>query len=513
MGDTPTSKEVNTTILSAEIRENAAVRTEGLSTNETNANPVIKSNNPFKVDSDDLITDKALEEGFYPPEENENAVYDTMKGNLENTISMKESKIVSLTKTIEEYDNRFAELIAAHEVALKLRDEELEKNRVSQRSTRIFYNKIESSTEQYRLLKTSKKKRGSSTNCSVTYKCEFDGCGKENIDMVRCNNCDSWVCESCNDVNVSKLKAVTDKCPTIYFLCKSCDSMIDESADQKREQIAHQLTLQKRNEECQRNIMKEREQTIDELSLKISEMESKSSQVQNVDKIIEKKFEVIADKLNKDLSEKLSEKMAQALEKINDKLTTIPEKIDQNYESFKDVVVRKENTTVPTANFKEIMTEERNEQLVQDRERKRRAMNVIIHGVPEEGNDKSYVEDLLQRIGVTTVPESVLRLGNVPEVSSSNKIRPLKIKFHSPEEKEKMMSRLSNLKRAEDKFRKISITDDYTIEERQEIKKFVDEAKRRNATEVGDFYWRTRGCPKTGLELRKVPKRKDPPSS
>ena len=59
-----------------------------------------------------------------------------------------------------------------------------------------------------------------------------------------------------------------------------------------------------------------------------------------------------------------------------------------------------------------------------------------------------------------------------------------------------MMSRLSNLKKAEDKFRKISITDDYTIEERQEIKKFVDEAKTRNLSEEGNFFWRIRGSPK-----------------
>ena len=105
------------------------------------------------------------------------------------------------------------------------------------------------------------------------------------------------------------------------------------------------------------------------------------------------------------------------------------------------------------------------------------------------------------------MPESVVRLGMIPEVPVANKVRPIKIRFKLPEEKDNMMSRLSNLKRAEDKFRKISITDDYTIEERQEIKKFVDEAKRRNETEEGNFFWRTRGSPKTGLELRRVPKR------
>lgn len=134
-------------------------------------------------------------------------------------------------------------------------------------------------------------------------------------------------------------------------------------------------------------------------------------------------------------------------------------------------------------------------------------------GVIEEGNDKIFVTELLGKIGVTTEPETVVRLGNVPEIPVGNKIRPLKIKFNSPEEKAQMMSRLSNLKKAEAKFKKISITDDYTIEERQEIKRFVDEAKRRNSTEEGNFYWRTRGSQKTGLELRRVPKRTESPIS
>ena len=138
------------------------------------------------------------------------------------------------------------------------------------------------------------------------------------------------------------------------------------------------------------------------------------------------------------------------------------------------------------------------------------ATNVIIHGVNESTeedkhtNDKEYVKELLENVGLNVDPESIVRLGKNID---PNKCRPIKIKFKSPDEKDNMMSRLSNLKKAEDKFRKISITDDCTIEERQEIKKFVDEAKTRNLSEEGNFFWRIRGSPNIGMELRRVPKR------
>ena len=63
------------------------------------------------------------------------------------------------------------------------------------------------------------------------------------------------------------------------------------------------------------------------------------------------------------------------------------------------------------------------------------------------------------------------------------------------------MSSLWRLKNGPEKFRKISITDDYTQEERREIKRWVDEAKRRTQ-EIDDGYvWKVRGSPRSKLRL------------
>ena len=52
-------------------------------------------------------------------------------------------------------------------------------------------------------------------------------------------------------------------------------------------------------------------------------------------------------------------------------------------------------------------------------------------------------------------------------------------------------------------YRKISITEDYTQEERREIKRWVDEAKERTKREVG-YEWKVRGTPRTKLRLVKI---------
>ena len=62
-----------------------------------------------------------------------------------------------------------------------------------------------------------------------------------------------------------------------------------------------------------------------------------------------------------------------------------------------------------------------------------------------------------------------------------NKNRPIKLRMNTESEMEKVMSRLPNLKNAEDHFRKISVTDDYTVE-RHEITKWVEKAKRKIGT-------------------------------
>ena len=64
------------------------------------------------------------------------------------------------------------------------------------------------------------------------------------------------------------------------------------------------------------------------------------------------------------------------------------------------------------------------------------------------------------------------------------------------------MENLNKLKNAPEKLRNISVTDDYTKEERQIIRSKVDEATKKTQEEGdGKYIWKVRGSPKNGLRL------------
>ena len=66
--------------------------------------------------------------------------------------------------------------------------------------------------------------------------------------------------------------------------------------------------------------------------------------------------------------------------------------------------------------------------------------------------------------------------------------------------KSSFMASLGKLKHGPDTFKRISVTDDYTQEERKEIKRWIEEAKVRSRNE-SDYVWKVRGSPNNNLRL------------
>ena len=75
-------------------------------------------------------------------------------------------------------------------------------------------------------------------------------------------------------------------------------------------------------------------------------------------------------------------------------------------------------------------------------------------------------------------------------------------------EKQNVMSNLNKLKNTEDRFKNLNVTDDYSIGERDEIKRWVGKAKAKNAEEgeCSKYVWRVRATPKNGMRLAKIAK-------
>ena len=144
-----------------------------------------------------------------------------------------------------------------------------------------------------------------------------------------------------------------------------------------------------------------------------------------------------------------------------------------------------------------------NKQIEEDREIEKRQNNIIIYRVPEinsddvedrKDGDLAFVTDLLGSV-FEIEPESntvdkLFRLGR--RVVPFNVPRRLLVGFHSHDIKEKVMSKLKNLKEAEERFNGISLAHDMTPWQRTEMKRLVEQAKQNHASTSSDGaenYW------------------------
>ena len=139
--------------------------------------------------------------------------------------------------------------------------------------------------------------------------------------------------------------------------------------------------------------------------------------------------------------------------------------------------------------------------------REKRAANLIIYGIEEESedqhllqnHDKNFIRGFMETIGIWLDPKQITRLG----IPNTARRRPVKVIMNNSIDKKSIMSRLSNLKNAQPKYRVLSVRDDYTIEERELIKEYVKEAKDKNDKE-NTTNWKVRGTPKNGLRVVKI---------
>ena len=199
--------------------------------------------------------------------------------------------------------------------------------------------------------------------------------------------------------------------------------------------------------------------------------------------------------------EKILTKKLQAIEtrfsKIEDSL-----KGNQNQVSTYSDVLSK---NIQPKLIENVIQATKNSERVIESERQRRESNIIIYGAKLElgETDQSYLKEFFDVIGVSVTPKNITRIGK----EDNGRPQPLKITLENIEHKNQIMSRLSNLKNAENKYRSTSVRDDYTYEERQLVKKFNEQARSMNTKEnPTNFSYKVRGDPKNGLRIVRVTK-------
>ena len=161
---------------------------------------------------------------------------------------------------------------------------------------------------------------------------------------------------------------------------------------------------------------------------------------------------------------------------------------------------------VPTE-LRKIMQDAKNDELVERKEVEKRSANFIIRSAEEIGcneakikeNDNQYLDDILKKLGLLSKPLNVIRLGKPNDAGK----RPIKVVMANKNDKQQVMGNLRKLKGTEQEFGKISITDDYTGNERERIKKFHLLAKEKSEKSESSIF-KVRGNPKNGLRLVEI---------
>ena len=301
----------------------------------------------------------------------------------------------------------------------------------------------------------------------------------------------------------------------------------DEKTKQRNDilHLKQKITTTEYHAEVLRKTIKNKESSIDSMK---NEMDSMKNEILNLREESNKSIgESQIDENNNTASlnkkfEKLSNTIIERVTKIVDdklniidtkfqNLINIPDKISESCKTFKNVLTENVPSTGNNSDFRQIMRETRNEELLQQKERAIRAHNLIIHGFSESTDrqketdvDNEIIKELFGVIEIESTHVSATRIGK----PSDTKSRPLKVIMRNLNDKELVMNNLNKLKNAEDRFRKISITDDYTNEEREAIRIKVTEAKNKTEVEGGEsFIWKVRGSPKNGLRLVRFTKK------
>ena len=179
-------------------------------------------------------------------------------------------------------------------------------------------------------------------------------------------------------------------------------------------------------------------------------------------------------------------------------------------ESVQNTSQEKNQTSNGTyIDFRAIMEETKNVELVEEKEKELRSKNLINYGVEESSSDNKddaiksddiYINNFIAALKVTSTVKSASRIG----LPAQDKNRPIKVVMNMEEERNKILSNLRNLKGIPE-HKTISITEDYTINERQIIKDSSDKAKEKNKNESPDskFVWRIQVSPKHGPRLKR----------
>ena len=364
--------------------------------------------------------------------------------------------------------------------------------------------------------------------------CEISGCSNTNVDLIKCSMCGNLVCEDCTGVKVAKLRPVMNACSTLYFTCTNCDVLIRDTSDVnvydslkcKIDNLTEELeSYKKENTELSRQVKhpseeeKQLREKVVDLEKEVSGQEMKIKMQGGIIQHMKSKGKEDSDMGHEkrhqevDIDAKLEAFSVGILSKVTEIMEKKISGVKVGSISPSDPADSAEsvapntwsNVVSQSRSMKSVMRDARNDEKIEESEKQRRANNIIIHGAEEIGDtpdeikegDAGYIKEIFAKIGVEAAPVTIARLGASKE---NGKQRPIKLVMKSIEEKDVVMSNLGRLKGTERYFGRISVKDDYTTNERDQIRMLTDEAKKKGE-ENPDRAFKVRGNSKKGWRI------------
>jgi len=323
-------------------------------------------------------------------------------------------------------------------------------------------------------------------------RCTEHNCIKDNEKMkIQCHKCQRMLHYACTGLPPYQLNMFLNKGYRKYQCITCCSPAKDLSIKihHQAERIECCTHSYKKIDACE-TIIHHKSENEKRLNTVVKDLKAKCQEYlkdkNQVTDLIQSQFSV----LEKKLSTKIEETVNAKISKVQ---------VAKEPKSFADAA--KVNSSLNLNNMKQLLRREKVEEQIEDQRKLSIDANIIIHGVREKENEEDidFVNELLNDVNVKTQPTFVSRVGK-----QSNGVRPIKVAFKDSHIKYRFMKKLTELRQHE-KYVKLSITDDLTKMEREQIKEWKRRADEMNKAKSNeDFNWRVRGSPRDKLYLKKI---------
>ena len=318
-------------------------------------------------------------------------------------------------------------------------------------------------------------KKGKAWHCKQCH-VYWDDDHKNKPDLAECSFCRQWVCRSCTRMKKTDFSALSRN--DIFWACatcmpRACKQVLNDTSDEDETIISSQISRIEVN------------------------LETKLAKVVNeeIPKAINECLQVIKE----DVSSTVQNNMTRLWSEV---VGSPPTTSNSNGTKSGE----------PTTTIENVVKKAIREQKTEEIQRESRANNFIIYRAPESTkkekeeikiDDCKIVQDLLEEIEINEAPNSITRLGRYknPEEGEDIRPRPIKIAMKNSEECDMVMRNLKKLNKAPDHIKVLGVAYDMTQEEREVVRKKVNEAREKSEQST-NWTFKIRGPPWALREIR-----------